>query len=62
MDDCRSACDFGNKSSTKTPAPVTETPSQKLTLNNKLRNAIFTQDRLSAEAIDCIWADAQGIK
>jgi hypothetical protein len=34
MDDCHAARDSGNKSSTKTPAPVAETPSQKLILNN----------------------------
>jgi hypothetical protein len=60
MDDPRAACDFGNKFSTKTPAPIAATPSQKLTLNDKLCNAFCTQAGLSAEAIDRIWVDAQG--
>ncbi len=38
----------------------TDTPSQKLTLNDKLCNAFCTQAGLSAEAIDKIWEDAQG--
>jgi hypothetical protein len=59
-DDCRAAHYSGNKSSTETPAPVATTPSQKLTLNDKLCNAFCAQAGLSAEAIDCIRADAQG--
>jgi hypothetical protein len=39
-----------------------EAPTQKLALNNKLRNAFCTQAGLSAEAIDRIWQDAQGNK
>jgi hypothetical protein len=62
MDDPHAARYPGNKSSTETPAPIATTPSQKLTLNDKLRNAFCTQAGLSAEAIDCIWADAQGNK
>ncbi len=50
------------KSSTETsadakPAPA---PEKKLTLNDKLCNAFCTQAGLSAEAVDCIWEDAQG--
>jgi hypothetical protein len=53
------ACDNNGK------APVEalkskEAPTQKLALNNKLRNAFCTQAGLSAEAIDRIWQDAQG--
>jgi hypothetical protein len=60
MDDRCAARYPGNKFSTETPAPIATTPSQKLTLNDKLCNAFCTQAGLSAEAIDRIWADAQG--
>ncbi len=51
---------ISEKSSNDTPAPATPTIAQKLTLNDKHRNAFCTQARLSAEAVDCIWEDAQG--
>ncbi len=43
--------------SAPSPAPAA---ALKLTLNDKLRNAFCTQAGLSAEAMDRIWADAQG--
>ena len=46
--------------SKETPSKPAEAPSQKLALNDKLRNAFCTQAGLSAEAIDRIWQDAQG--
>ncbi len=59
IDDCCVICTFG-KSSNDTPAPATPAIAQTLTLNNKLRNACCTQARLSAEAFNYIWEDAQG--
>jgi hypothetical protein len=54
------------KAPSDSQAATTPTPDKasekKLTLNNKLRNAFCIQAGLSAEAVDCIWADAQGIK
>jgi hypothetical protein len=43
--------------SAPSPAPAA---ASKLTLNDKLCNAFCTQAGLSAEAVDCIWAVAQG--
>jgi hypothetical protein len=62
MDDLCAARGSGNKPSNKTPAPVAAAPAQKqkLALNNKLCNAFCTQSGLLAEAVDCIWEDAQG--
>jgi hypothetical protein len=50
------------KPSTDIPADTKpdSAPEKKLTLNDKLRNAFCTQAGLSAEAVDCIWEDAQG--
>jgi hypothetical protein len=58
-------CKNGNGNygqSNEAPSKPAEAPSQKLALNDKLRNAFFTQAGLSAEAIDQIWQDAQGNK
>ncbi len=41
-----------NGQSNETPSKPAEAPSQKLTLNDKLCNAICTQASLFAEAID----------
>ncbi len=61
MDDLCAACGSCNKPSNKAPTPVAAAPlqKQKLTLNDKLCNAFCTQAGLSAEAVDCIWEDAQ---
>jgi hypothetical protein len=59
FDDHCVTCTSG-KSLNDTPAPATPAIAQKLSLNNKLWNAFCTQSRLSAEAVDCIWEDAQG--
>ena len=58
MDECRKGYD-GQSKETSSSKPA-EVPSQKLALNDKLRNAFCTQAGLSAEAIDRIWQDAQG--
>jgi hypothetical protein len=62
MDDHHVACGSGNTPSNEAPTPIAAAPpqKQKLALNDKLCNAFCTQARLSAEAIDCIWEDAQG--
>jgi hypothetical protein len=67
IDDQRATRNPGGKSSTETPTDAKPAPlltpaalGQKLTLNDKLRNAFCTQAGLSAEAVDCIWEDAQG--
>ncbi len=49
---------FNGRKPVKAPKSE-EAPTQKLGLNNKLRNAFCTQASLSAEAIDRIWEDAQ---
>ncbi len=54
MDDLCAAPDSGNKPSNKAPTQ------QKLALKDKLHNVFCTQAGLSAEAVDCIWEDAQG--
>ncbi len=51
-----------NDQSKETPSKPAEGPSQKLALNDKLRNTFCTQAGLSTEAIDQIWQDAQGNK
>ena len=56
MDERRKGPDGRAKETSK---PV-EAPSQKLTLNDKLRNAFCTQAGLSSEEVDRIWQDAQG--
>ena len=61
IDDCCVTCTSG-RSLNDTPSPATPAIAQKLTLNDKLRNAFCTQARLSAEAVNCIWEDAQGNK
>ncbi len=51
------------KTSNESPSPAAASvPAQKLALNDALRSAFCTQVDLSAEAIDCIWEDAQGNK
>jgi hypothetical protein len=62
MDDLCAACGSDNKPSNKSPTPNAATPpqKQKLALNDKLRNAFCTQAGCSAEAVNCIWEDAQG--
>ncbi len=52
--------DGQSKETKETPSKPAEGPSQKLALNDKLRNGFCTQAGLSAEAIDRIWKDAQG--
>jgi hypothetical protein len=47
------------KTSDGTPKPA-DAPTQKLALNDKLRNVFLTQAGLSAEAVDKILQDAQG--
>ena len=60
MDNHHAAQTSGKTSNeSSTPAAASES-AQKLALNNKLQNAFFTQAGLSADAIDCIWEDAQG--
>ena len=61
-DDLCAARGSGNKPSNEAPTSIAAAPpqKQKLALNNKLRNAFCTQAGLSAEAVDCIWEDAQG--
>ena len=59
MDERRKGYD-GQPKEKETSSKPAEAPSQKLALNNKLRNAFCTQAGLSAEAIDRIWQDAQG--
>jgi hypothetical protein len=61
IDECSVTCTSG-KSSNGTPAPATPANAQKVTLNNKLQNAFFTQAGLSAEAVNRIWEGAQGNK
>jgi hypothetical protein len=52
-----------NNNAASAPAPsAAPAAAQKLTLNDKLCNAFCTQAGLSAEAVDHIWADAQGNK
>jgi hypothetical protein len=52
-----------NNNATPAPAPsAAPAAAQKLTLNDKLCNAFFTQAGLSAEAVDRIWVGAQGNK
>jgi hypothetical protein len=64
IDNRRATQNPGGKSSPETQANAKLAPAQekKLTLNDKLRNAFCTQAGLSAEAVDCIWEDAQGNK
>jgi hypothetical protein len=59
IDDHCATCNLG-KASNDTPAAATPAPEKKSTLNDKLCNAFCTQAGLSAEAVDCIWEDAQG--
>jgi hypothetical protein len=64
IDDKRATCNsIKNQNNNAAPAPVPSAApaaAQKLTLNDKLCNACCTQAGLSAEAVDRIWADAQG--
>jgi hypothetical protein len=60
MDERRKGYNGESKETKETPSKPAEGPSQKLALNDKLRNAFCTQAGLSAEAIDRIWQDAQG--
>jgi hypothetical protein len=64
MDDCHAARGSGNKPSNKALTPVAAPPSQKqkLSLNDKLRNAFCTQAGLSAEVVNHIWEYAQGFE
>ena len=66
IDDKHATCNSGkNQNNNAAPAPAPSAApaaAQKLTLNDKLCNAFCTQAGLSAEAVDCIWADAQGNK
>ena len=60
MDERRKGYNGESKETKETSSKPAEAPSQKLTLNDKLRNAFCTQAGLSAEAIDRIWQDASG--
>ena len=62
INDCRANCNNVGKPSTETPTDTkpAAAPEKKLIPNDKLRNAFCTQAVLSAEAVDCIWEDAQG--
>jgi hypothetical protein len=57
IDECRKGYDGQSKETLSKPS---EAPSQKLALNDKLRNTFCTQAGLSVKAIDRIWQDAQG--
>jgi hypothetical protein len=61
LDDACATRGSDKKPSSGTPASVpASTPTQKLTLNDKLRSAFCTQAGLSADKVDRIWQDAQG--
>jgi hypothetical protein len=61
IDDFHATRGSEKKPSSGTPASVSaSTPAQKLTLNDKLRNAFCTQAGLLADEVDRIWQDAQG--
>ena len=62
IDEKRTKSNQNRKPSTNIPVDTkpAAAPEKKLTLNDKLRNAFCTQAGLSAEAVDCIWEDAQG--
>ncbi len=60
MDERQKGCNGETKETKETPSKPAEGPSQKLALNDKLRNAFCTQAGLSAKAIDRIWQDSQG--
>ncbi len=66
IDNKRATCNsIKNQNNNAAPAPAPSAApatAQKLMLNDKLCNALCTQAGLSPEAVDCIWADAQGNK